>query len=178
MNDWHVSASREVFANLVLRLDLERIRTPAGDETDWTVVTIGDGAAVCPIHEDGSVTLIRQYRHALGRTLWEFPAGRVEPDESPLEAARRELAEEAGLAAAEIIGRGLVVPLDGICRHVIHVFEARGLAERPAAHETFETIEVHRIERDRLRAMVRSGAIDCGITLSIMARLGVLEEGR
>ena len=72
MNDWHVSASREVFANLVLRLDLERIRTPAGDETDWTVVTIGDGAAVCPIHEDGSVTLIRQYRHALGRTLWEF----------------------------------------------------------------------------------------------------------
>ncbi len=178
MSGWKILESREVFANPVLRLDLETIRTPEGEETEWTVVGIGDGAAVCPVHDDGSVTLIRQYRHALGRSIWELPAGRVEPGETPLEAARRELAEEAGLAAERLEARGLVVPLYGICRHVIHVFEARGLAARELAHETFESIEIHRIERPRLVAMVRGGEIDCGITLAIFARLGILEGGR
>ena len=176
MSVWDVHGTRLIHANPILELKLETIETPAGERTDWTVVEIGPGVAVLPIHADGSVTLVRQYRHALRRRMWELPAGRVEEGEALEVAARRELLEEAGLVAGSLEPRGEIVPLDGICRHVIHVFAARDLEERETAHETFEDIEVHRVDRPRLLAMIRSGELDCGITLSILARILLVEE--
>ena len=172
MQDWELLGRKDIFENPVLGLIQERIRTPAGDETDWTVIEIGDGAAVLAVEDDGAVHMIRQYRHAVGEAVWELPAGRVEPEESPLAAARRELAEEAGLTASSFEEIGFLWPLDGVCRHRIHLFVARGLNPCATGHETFEDIECRRIDRSRLEAMIGNGELRCGIALAALARSG------
>ena len=164
-----------VHQNPILQLLEETIRTSAGRESPWTVVAIGDGVAIAPCHDDGSVTMVRQYRHAVGSWMWEFPAGRVEQDEDILAAGRRELAEEVGLKAGRLETVGYVHPLAGICRHRIHFLSAADLVETPMAHEPFEEMEVRRLTRAELRRLVDAGEVTDGIALSLIQRLHLLE---
>ena len=174
MKPWEVLGDREVYSSAILRLHLERIRTVDGRETDWTVVDVGDGVAVLPVESDGSVWMIRQYRQAVGRVVWELPAGRVETDEDVAAAGQRELREEAGLLAAEMVPLGPILPLDGICRHQIHLYLARGLSEAETAHETFEDIEIARFTPEEFRRMIRSGELEDGIALAAFARYSIM----
>ncbi len=176
MSEWETLRSRSVHKNLVLELLDEEIRTPTGAESPWCVVTINDGVAVAPIHADGSVTLIRQYRHAVGSWMWEFPAGRVEEGEDAQSGGRRELAEEVGLIAGSMVNHGVVFPLAGICRHRIHLFSASDLTATKTAHETFECLTIERLCRRDLKKLVESGELTDGIALSMIARLGLLED--
>jgi ADP-ribose pyrophosphatase len=103
-------------------------------------------AAAVPLHEDGTVTLLRQYRHAVGGWIWEVPAGKLDvPGEDPLDCARRELAEEAGLAAASWTKLGSIYTTPGFCDEIIHLYLARELSPVPMEHERDEVIEVHRV---------------------------------
>jgi ADP-ribose pyrophosphatase len=171
MSEWEIRGSQSIHKNPILELLREEIRTPAGDESPWTVVSILDGVAVAPIHEDNSVTMIRQYRHAVGDWMWEFPAGRVELDEDVEFGGRRELAEEVGLKAGVMRSHGIVFPLAGICRHRIHLFEARELTVTPMALETFECLTVERLTPADLRRLIQSDDLTDGIALSMIARL-------
>ena len=176
MSEWETLRSEIVHRNPILQLLEERIRTPHGMESPWSVVTIQDGAAVAPIHEDGSITMVRQYRHAVGRWMWEFPAGRVEAGEEAEAAGRRELAEEVGLVADSYRYRGVLHPLAGICRHQIHIFEARQLTATATAHEDFEQMTIERLSRAELRKLVQDDELTDGVALSIIARLGLLGD--
>lgn len=173
MSEWQILSSEVVHKNPILELLNEEIQTPQGDRSPWTVVSILDGVAVAPIHEDGSVTMIRQYRHAVGAWMWEFPAGRVEPGEEVELGGRRELAEEVGLIADSMTPLGHVFPLAGICRHRIHLYRAEGLTATTAALETFECLTVERLSPEDVRKLVQSGDLTDGITLSMLARLGL-----
>ena len=171
MNErWEIRDDRTVFENQILRAHLEDFRTPDGREGTWTVVDIGDGAAVLPVHEDGAFHLICQYRPAVQEWVWELPAGRVESGEEPIAAARRELEEEAGLRAAKIESLGVSVPLAGICRHRIHFFRATELEDVSTAHERFEDIEVRRLGAAEVREMVAQGAILDGVAMALLLR--------
>lgn len=175
MSTWKHLDDREVHRDGVLSLHRERMRNPRGTEIDWTVIHLQDGAAVLPVEDDGSVWMIRQYRPAVQAEVWEFPAGRIEPGEAPRAAAIRELAEEAGLRAESIEDLGPVWPLDGIARHRIHHFLARGLTRVETAHEEFEDISVHCLAPSELRALVAEGALDDGVALALLARLWARE---
>ena len=74
----------------------DAIRLPSGLGQDLEVVVHGGAVTVAPLLDDGRLLCVRQYRHAVGRSLTELPAGRLEPGEDPLVAARRELEEETG----------------------------------------------------------------------------------
>jgi ADP-ribose pyrophosphatase len=90
--------------------------------------------------------MLRQYRHAVGGWIWEVPAGKLDvPGEDPLECAQRELAEEAGLAAARWDKLGSIFTTPGFCDEVIHLYLARELSEVPTEHEADEVIEIHRM---------------------------------
>lgn len=83
---------------------VDTVRMPDGDVTDREVVEHTPAVAVVPLFDDGTVVLLRQYRHPVGRYLLEIPAGKLDVDgEDPADAARRELAEETGLQAAELV---------------------------------------------------------------------------
>ncbi len=97
---WSVKAISHPFENNWLRIDKHDVIHPGGAAGEYTVVRVRRIAVgVLPIEPDGSVHLVGQWRFPLARYSWEMPEGGAEPDESTLVCAKRELAEETGLAA-------------------------------------------------------------------------------
>lgn len=121
----------------------EEVTLPNGSRLTLEIVSHPGGAAVVAINERDEVCLLRQYRHVAGGWIWEIPAGKLEPDHTPLDMARRELEEEAGLQARAWQPLGSVLSSPGIFTEVIHLFLARDLVSVPSRHEAHEVIEVH-----------------------------------
>lgn len=132
---------RNVFRGRVLTLNLERVQLPNGRVAELEIAHHPGGAAVVAVDADGQVCLLRQFRHAAGGWLMELPAGKLDGGEPPLECARRELAEEAGMTARRWDKLGEFYSSPGILTEVIHLFLARDLLAveaRPEDHEVFE----------------------------------------
>lgn len=137
---------RTIYEGRVVNLALEDATLPNGVVTRLEVMHHPGAAAAVPLHEDGTVTMLRQWRHAAGGWLWEVPAGKLDkPGEDPLDCARRELAEEAGLAAARWDKLGSILTTPGFCDEVIHLYLARDLSSVPRDLEPDEVIELHRM---------------------------------
>jgi ADP-ribose pyrophosphatase len=155
-------SEEELFRAKVFRVDRFRVQDPEGAEFDRFVVRHPGAVSVVPLHADGSVTLVRQYRAAVDELVLEIPAGLLDrPDEQPEQAARRELAEEAGLEGSswqELI-RTWNTP--GISDQQSTIFLATGLtpcAPRPdGAEERFMSIE--RIMLTELDSLVAEGRL-------------------
>lgn len=137
---------------------IEDVVLPNGVAVALEVLRHPGAAAVVPLHDDGTVTLIRQHRHAAGGTIWEIPAGKLEPDEDPLACAVRELAEEAGLAGT-IAPLATILTTPAFTDERIHLFLATGLSDVPAALEADEVLTVHRVPLADAVAMIRRGEI-------------------
>jgi len=132
---------RNVFRGRVLTLNLERIRLPNGRLAELEIAHHPGGAAVVALDAEGRTCLLHQYRHAAGGWLDEVPAGKLDGGEPPLECARRELAEEAGVVARRWEKLGEFYSSPGVLTEVIHLFLARDLeatGARPEEHEVFE----------------------------------------
>jgi 8-oxo-dGTP pyrophosphatase MutT (NUDIX family) len=99
---WRPGEERVVFESGWVRVTDQTATAPTGKSARYGLVRFKNLAvAVLPIHEDGTVTLVGQHRFPFGDYSWELPEGGAPLDEDPLEGAKRELAEETGLAAAE-----------------------------------------------------------------------------
>ena len=134
-------ARRTVFAGRVLDVGEEVHTLPNGRTATFEVIRHPGGAAVLPVLADGRIVLIRQYRPALGAMLWEIPAGRLEPGESPEACVRRELAEEAGYTAGQLTSLGGLWSAAGFCDEYVALFAASELMPVPLAPEPDEIIE-------------------------------------
>lgn len=134
--------SRLVYDGKVVSLAVEQVELPNGEQVELEVVRHPGGAAAVAVDAERRVCLLRQYRHAVGGWLWELPAGKLDPGESPDSTARRELAEEAGVAAASWDALGDVVSSPGVFSEVVHLFLARELTATPAQREHGELFEV------------------------------------
>jgi len=106
-----------------------------------------------------SVFLIRQYRYATERVVWEVPAGTLDPDESPVVCAARELAEETGYRANRLHHLASVWTTPGFTDELIHLFVAWDCEPGETQLERGEFIEVHKVPLDRALHMVESGEI-------------------
>jgi ADP-ribose pyrophosphatase len=127
---------------------------------------------VLPLHDDGTVTLIRQLRPAVGGHLLEIPAGRLHPGEEPAACGRRELAEETGLAPRELVPLGRFYPSPGVFDEVIHLFLATGLSQGKAMPEQYEEIETVRLPLGEALRRAASGEIMDGKTITALLRAG------
>src|SRR5215510_8654946 len=121
--------------------------------------------AVLPLLDDGSVCLIRSRRLTVGETLIEVPAGTREPDESPLETARRELAEETGYRAKSFEELTAYFPSPGVLSERMWIFVAKGLSAGPPAREANEEIENLVVSWQEALAMLDSREIRDGKTI-------------
>lgn len=131
-NPWQTQSSTIVFDNGHLRLLQDAVIQPDGAPGSYTYVHIPwPVVGIVPIADDGRVHLVRQWRYPWQRNSWEIPAGHGEADEEPLTAAKRELAEEAGLHASswEPLGTGYG---SAAINAFYHLYLARGLT--PAAN--------------------------------------------
>jgi ADP-ribose pyrophosphatase len=140
----------------------------------FQIVRHPGGAAALPLHDDGTVTLIRQLRPAVDFCMIEAPAGRLDPGEEPAVCALRELAEETGLKAQKIESLGVLHPSPGVFDEVIHLFLATGLSSTKALPEEYEDISTVRLPLAEAVQMARDGRISDGKTIAILFRA----EGR
>jgi 8-oxo-dGTP pyrophosphatase MutT (NUDIX family) len=129
-HDFPVEESSELYAGRVMALRSDRVVMPGGRVATREIVEHPGAVAVAALDADDRLMMIHQYRHAVRRRLWELPAGLLDvPGEDPVEAAKRELAEEAGITAQEWSVLLDVVPSPGFSDESIRVFLARGITE-------------------------------------------------
>jgi ADP-ribose pyrophosphatase len=144
--------SRQLHAGHTVDVAVKRYRRADGTEVDREVVEHPGSVAVLAYDEE-FVYLVRQPREAVGEDgLLEIPAGTLEPGEEPLECARRELAEEAGLAAESWRLLKVVHTSPGVLDEVATVFAATGLSPDEAQQDADEQIEVVKLPRAELDA--------------------------
>ena len=134
--------TKQIYSGKVLDLNIEKALMPDGREVDLEIIAHPGGACVLPLHDNGNVTLIRQFRHAVGGTIWEVPAGRIDDGEDPVETAVRELREETGLKCGKIAKLGEFIPTPGFCQEVVHLYIAQDLTDCDQELEEDEYLEV------------------------------------
>ena len=159
-----------VWQHLFLDAHLDRVRYPDGSEGEQGLIHHPGASAVGPFlseigGKDPQVLLLKQYRYAVGETLWEIPAGRLEPAEAPLACAHRELKEETGCTAAKMELLTSMWTTPGFTNEKIHIFLATELTRGSANRESDEFIEVVPTALTEALRMIESGQITDGKTI-------------
>ena len=142
-----------------LRFEINRLQLPMGLEASFGVIKHPGASLAVPVLEDGRVVILRQYRFAVATRLLEFPAGTLDPGETPLSTMQRELQEEAGYSASQWDELGAMLPCPGYSDEVIYLFLARQLTPlqvQPAGDDD-EDLEVLLLEPAALDAAIASG---------------------
>lgn len=134
--------------------------------SDMDFIQHPGAAAMVPMLNLTDVILIKQYRHAIREFIWEIPAGTLDPEESPLNCARRELIEETGYSAADWHQLGTITPLPGCSDERIHIFLASDLKAAEQNLDDDEMLKVHQIKFEEALQMILNGEINDGKTIS------------
>ena len=160
----------EIYRGRRLTIEKSVFSLPNGRQREAVVVRPSGAVVIFPI--DGEYCyLIRQWRFAIDQYILEAPAGTMEAGEDPIETARRELIEEAGFAARELIPRGWIYTTPGFTDERIFIYEARGLTpSREYAPDDDEIIEPVRLSIPEVCRMVREGEIVDAKTIAAVTR--------
>ncbi len=180
---WRVIESEIAIDTQHLRLRRDRIALPSGEEFGPYYVRESRGFAIAfALTPDERVVLVRQYKHGIGHSVLELPAGAIEPGETPAACARRELAEETGYGGdppgLEFVGTYIFDPTSSTTRY--HLYLARMAREiGPQSLDVTEDIAIELATLPQVRRYVRDGTIDVGIhiasiytVLDYLGRLG------
>ncbi len=175
---WQCKQVTEVYQNPWIRVTHEDVITPAGSDGIYGVVHFKNRAVgVVPIDDEGFTWLVRQSRYALGSYTWEIPEGGAAQEESPLEAGKRELAEETGLRAVQWRELLRMHLSNSVTDETAVVYTARGLTQGPCCHEDSEDIEVTRLPLSEAVEMVLDGRISDAISVAALLKVALLEKG-
>jgi ADP-ribose diphosphatase len=163
-------SSERRYHGRVISLDVDTVEFPDGSTGQLEMVRHPGAAAVLPLLDppgtpDPRVLLIRQFRHAAEGFIWEIPAGRLDPGETPEACARRELEEETGMRAARLETLTAMYTTPGFTDERIHLFLASGLDEGSHRREPDEFLELHPIRWSEALRLVRRGDVTDGKTL-------------
>ncbi|WP_305046930.1 NUDIX hydrolase [Geoalkalibacter sp.] len=154
----------KIFEGRIVSLNLEEHELPDGRRAVFEMVRHPGGAAILPLLDDGRVLLIRQFRPAGGGMVWEIPAGRLEPGESPEDCVRREIQEELGYRAGQVDQLGEMLTAVGFCDEIVHLYLGRALEPVERALEPDEYIEVVPMPYAEALSLVTQGEIPDGKT--------------
>jgi ADP-ribose pyrophosphatase len=155
---------RKVFEGRIFTVQVETITLPKSGRFDAEIIRHPGSVVLVPITSDGGIILVRQYRHAIGRWVWELPAGSLKHGEDPQKAAARECQEEIGLIPSSVKKLGWLVPTPGYCDEEMNFYRLTGLrapsdGDAAAQPDEDEDIESKAFSVAEIRAMVDSGEI-------------------
>ena len=168
---WRSDGETELFANPWMRLTRHPATAPTGLVADYVVMRPRNlSVGVLPVHDDGTVTLVGQQRFALMNWSWEMPEGGAPFDEDPLEGARRELAEEAGLEAATWREALKAEMSNSVTDERALAWIAWGLTPVPIAPDPTEIIRVARVPFGDLLREIGRGAVRDMFTVATTLR--------
>ena len=166
---WTRLASELLQSCRVFSVHRVRARSPrTGGEHDFFTIEASDWVNIVALTPDDFVVMVRQYRHGADRVTLETPGGMVDPGETPEQAAARELLEETGYAADEIVSLGCVNPNPALFSNRLHGFFARGARRvRDVHNESTEETHVELVPIARLRDEVRAGRVDHALVVAV-----------
>lgn len=168
---------RKVFEGRIFTVSMESITLPRGERLEAEIIRHRGSVVLIPVTDSGEIVLVRQFRHAIGQSVWELPAGSLKPGEDPRAAAERECHEEIGLIPSAVERLGAFFPTPGYCDEEMTFYRATGLRvptddDPVARQDEDEDIESKAFSVDAIRQLIVSGEmIDlktvAGLTLII-----------
>ena len=154
-----VLGTRRVFEGRILRVRVDDVIYSNGNRSTVEVVEHNGGVAIIAVPEPAKIVLVRQFRPAIGRELWEVPAGKLEAGEDPTSAAERELIEETGYRCASLRQLWTFYTAPGFCTELLHLYVAEGLTPGEARPEADEVLSAKVFDVDEVWNMIERGEI-------------------
>lgn len=152
-------SSKNIYKGRVVTLNLDTVTLPNGQTVSLEIVRHPGASAVVPLKDDGTVILIRQFRHAAGGFIYEIPAGTLKDGETPETCAARELEEEIGYRAADFEHLTSILPAPGYTDEVIHIYRGTGLTKSVQSLDHDEVLEVVEMPLEQAVGEIAKGRI-------------------
>ncbi len=156
---------KPIYQGSVITLNIDTVQLPNGHTIDLEIIRHPGASAVVPLKEDGTVVLIRQFRHAANGFIYEIPAGKLHPQEDPLDCAARELEEEIGYKAGHFRLLSSIFTAPGFADEVIHIYVATGLVSGTQNLDQDEVLDVVEMPLEQAISKIRDGTIRDGKTI-------------
>jgi ADP-ribose pyrophosphatase len=158
--NFKLTNSKILFEGKVFNLKVDEIEYDSGNKGIREVAVHPGGAVVIPVTDEGKLIMVTQFRYPFQSTLLEFPAGKLDIDEVPLDCAARELEEETGYKAAKVNELGKIYTAPGYCTETLHIYVAQELKEGDHRREEGEYgMEIYEFDIAEIEAKILSGEI-------------------
>ena len=168
---------KSIYNGRVITVNIDTVLLPNGTTVDLEIVRHPGASAMVPIKDDGTIVLVRQFRHAAGGYIYEIPAGKLYPGEDPKLCAARELEEEIGYRAAHLALLSSILTAPGFTDEVIHIYKATGLSKTQQRLDQDEVLEVVELSLSEVMTMIQDGRIRDAKTM-VGCQLVFLRESR
>lgn len=166
----------EVYNGRIIRVRNDEVLLPDGQHGLREVVEHPGGVGILAFDDVGCVALVRQYRYAVGRHLWEIPAGKREKGEEPFVTAQRELAEEVGATAAKWTDLGQIIASPGCYTEVLYLYLAEGLTFGAQHLDQDEFLQVQFVPFAEVVEQCMRGELQDGKTVTAVLKAKVRQE--
>ena len=166
--------SRVLFEGKIITVRLDKAELPNGRVASREVVEHPGGVAILPLFDDGTVSLVRQFRYPFQEVVAELPAGKLERGEDHRLAALRELEEEVGASCGRLTYLGCLYSSPGFSSEVLHMYLAQELTAGAGPPDEDECLSVERIPFSALVEQVRQGEIKDAKTVALVLKAKLL----
>ena len=170
--------SERIYEGAIINLRRDEVTVQKGT-SKREIIEHNGGAVLAAVTDEGKLVMVRQYRKAAGRVMLEVPAGKIDPGESPEEAAKRELKEETGYTAENIKFLMQFYPSVGYSEEILYLYLCRELTPGETNFDENEAIDIEEYEVNKLYKMAMEGALqDAKTILAILTVKNLMEEGK
>lgn len=167
-------STKRIYDGKIVNLRVDTVLLPNGREALREVIEHGGAVCVVPVMPDGTVYLVRQYRYPFAEAVLEIPAGKLDAGEQPVDAANRELEEEIGMKASELIYMGEFRPSVAYDMEVIHMYLARGLVKTHQHLDEDEFLNIETYPLDQIHSMILDNQLTDGKTIAAVLKAKAL----
>lgn len=170
---------KEIFDGKIINVHVDDVELPDGSLAFREVVEHSGGVCVAALTDEDEIFMVRQFRYPFKKELVEVPAGKLEKGEEPLKAGMRELQEECGVTADNVISLGTIYPTVAYCSEIIYMFAATGLKKSEQKLDDGEFLGVEKVKLQTAVEMVMNGEISDAKTVAAVLKVAYLRsEGK
>lgn len=162
--------TKRIYDGRILNLRVDKVLLPNGKEAYREVIEHSGAVAVVPVDSDGSVYMVRQFRYPFNEIVLEIPAGKMDPGEQMWDAANREMEEEIGMKAEELLYMGEIRPSVAYLTEIIHLFLARGLTPSKQHLDDDEFLNIEQYSLDSLCQMIMENKLSDAKTITALLK--------